>query len=157
MDEHRLIGVGNRMPWHLPADLKRFRHLTLGKPVLMGRRTHESIGGALPGRHNIVLSRRLHYKAPDCTVVSTLEEGLQASGAVEEIMIIGGASLYQQTLTQAQRIYLTQIQGTFQGDTWFPERDLNEWEEVWYEDSDSQAPGAYRFSILERVKRETGF
>src|SRR5690625_2437107 len=102
MDENRLIGADNRMPWHLPADLRRCRHLTLGKPVLMGRRTHESIGQALPGRHNIVLSRRFHYKAPDCTVVPTLEGGLQAAGAVEEIMIIGGASLYQQTLARAR-------------------------------------------------------
>lgn len=157
MDEHRLIGADNRMPWHLPADLKRFRHLTLGKPILMGRRTHESIGRALPGRHNIVLTCRTDYKASNCTVVSTLDEGLKAAGAVKEIMIIGGASLYQQTLAQAQRIYLTQIQGAFQGDSWFPEFDPNEWKEIWHEDSDSQAPDAYRFSILERVKGETGF
>jgi dihydrofolate reductase len=156
MDDHRLIGSNNQLPWHLPADLKNFRHLTMGKPIFMGRCTHESIGRTLPGRHNIVVTHNPYYKASGCTVVHTLEAGLQAAGKVGEVVIIGGASLYQQVLPYAQRIYLTQVHGTFRGDTWLPGFDPRAWTEVWREhhDSDSKNPYSYSFSRLERIKKK---
>ncbi|QBQ53858.1 type 3 dihydrofolate reductase [Nitrosococcus wardiae] len=153
MDDHRLIGANCRLPWHLSADLKYFRRLTMGKPILMGRGTHESIGRPLPGRHNIVVTHNPHYEAPGCTVVPTVEAGLQAAGEAEEVMVIGGAALYQQLLPQAHRIYLTLIWGTFRGDTWFPDFDPADWTEVWREDHgpDSQNPYPYSFIRLERA------
>ncbi|ADJ27303.1 dihydrofolate reductase [Nitrosococcus watsonii] len=154
MDEHRLIGANRRLPWHLPADLKYFRRMTMGRPMLMGRSTHEAIGRPLPRRHNIVVTHNSGYKAPGCTVVHTVEAGLQAAGEAEEIMVIGGASLYQQLLPQAQRIYLTLVGGHFQGDTWFPVFDSGAWVEVWREDHnpDPQNPYPYSFIRLERKK-----
>jgi dihydrofolate reductase len=153
MDDHRLIGANNQLPWHLPADLKYFRRLTMNKPILMGRGTHESIGRPLPGRHNIVVTHNFRYKAPGCTVVHTVEAGLQATGRAEEVMVIGGASLYQQILPCAQRIYLTQVHGAFKGDAWFPDFDLSVWTEVWREhhDPDPKNPYSYSFSHLDRI------
>lgn len=155
MDDHRLIGANCRLPWHLSADLKYFRRLTMGKPILMGRGTHESIGRPLPGRHNIVVTHNLHYKAPGCTVVHSVEAGLQAAGKAEEVMVIGGASLYQQLFPQAQRIYLTLVRGTFRGDTWFPDFDPADWAEVWREDHDPDSQNPYPYSFI-RLERATG-
>jgi dihydrofolate reductase len=156
MDDHRLIGADNRLPWHLSADLKYFRRLTMGKPILMGRGTYESIGRPLPGRHNIVITHNPHYTVPGCLVVHTVEAGLQAAGKAEEVMIIGGASLYQQILPYAQRIYLTQVCGTFKGNAWFPDFDPGAWTEVWREDHDPDPknPYSYSFIHLERVKEK---
>jgi dihydrofolate reductase len=120
MGENRVIGVDNRMPWHLSADLKRFRQITLGKPILMGRRTHESIGKPLPGRENIVLTRDSAYQSPGCTLVHNRDQAVRAAGDAPELMVIGGAGLYQEFLPLADRLYLTLIQHTFEGDTFFP-------------------------------------
>jgi dihydrofolate reductase len=154
MDDHRLIGANNRLPWHLSADLKYFRRLTMGKPIFMGRGTHESIGRPLPGRHNIILTRNLYYTVPGCSVVHTVEAGLHVAGKAEEVVIIGGAFLYQQMLPYAQRIYLTQVHGVFKGDTWFPDFDSSRWAEVWREhhEPDPKNPYSYSFIRLERVK-----
>lgn len=154
MDRNRLIGAGDRLPWRLPADLRRFRSLTMGKPVVMGRRTHESIGKVLPGRRNIVLSRNPGYCAPGCEVVADLEQALDLCADAAELMIIGGAELYLKALPRAQRMYLTLLHASFDGDTWFPEYDPHEWREIHREDHerDANSPCAYSFVDLERFQ-----
>lgn len=147
------IGRGNALPWRLPADLRWFRRQTLGKPLLMGRRTHDSIGRPLPGRCNIVLSRDRGYRAPGCTVVGGVDEALAAAGGVPEVMVIGGASLYALTLPRAARIYLTRVHGRFEADTFFPPLDPSAWRERERSDfaPDARNPHAYSFVILERL------
>ena len=130
MSTNRVIGIDNRMPWHLSADLKHFRAVTWGKPILMGRKTYESIGRPLPGRENIVLTSDGNYQAEGCTVVGSLEEGLDVAAHHPEVMIIGGSALYQAGLPLADRLYLTRIDQAFQGDTFFPEFDRSAWREV---------------------------
>ena len=154
MDRNRLIGDGDRLPWRLPADLRRFRALTMGKPVVMGRRTHESIGKALPGRRNIVLSRMADYQAPGCEVAADLDEALEMCAGAEEVMIIGGAELYLKALPRTRRLYLTLLHASFQGDTWFPQYNPSEWREIQREDHelDAQSPCAYSFVDLERIE-----
>ena len=151
MGENRVIGVDQRMPWHLPADLKRFRRITLGKPIVMGRKTHESIGRPLPGRKNIVLTADSGYRAPGCVVVHGLDEALREAEG-EEIMVIGGSTLYREFLPRADRLYLTLIHREFPGDTFFPELDLSGWREAAREDvSDDLDSGlSYSFVIMER-------
>ena len=152
MDRNRLIGRGNALPWHLPADLQHFKATTMAKPVVMGRKTYESIGRPLPGRHNIVISRNAAFAAPGCTVVASLEAALRAAGAVAEIMIIGGAQLYAEALPHAQRIYLTRIDADFDGDAWFPALDATVWRECQCEEHppDERNPHPYSFLVLER-------
>ena len=153
MDRNRLIGDGDRLPWRLPADLRRFRALTMGKPMVMGRRTHASIGKALPGRRNIVLSRSADFEAPGCVVVTDWQQALRAAGDAPEVMVIGGAELYAQALPRAERMYLTLLHASFAGDTWFPEYDAGDWREVSREDHprDAESPCAYSFVDLERT------
>ena len=127
MDRNALIGADNALPWRLPRDMRRFREHTLGQPVAMGRKTHESIGCPLPKRDNIVLSRQHDFSAPGCQVVHSIDEAIMAAGSVPELMVIGGANLYVQTLPRAQRLYLTFIDHVFEGDEFFPEFDMNEW------------------------------
>ena len=120
MANNRVIGKDNQMPWHLPADLGHFKAVTLGKPIIMGRKTYESIGRPLPGRKNIVISRNADYRLEGCETVCSLEEALDLVNDVEEVMIIGGGFLYAQTLPQADKLYLTFIDLDVDGDTWFP-------------------------------------
>ncbi|MBU1190380.1 MAG: type 3 dihydrofolate reductase [Gammaproteobacteria bacterium] len=152
MDRNRLIGSNNGLPWRLPADLKHFKAITLGKPVIMGRKTYESIGRPLPERHNIVVSRTPGFVAPGCTTVTSADAALAAAGDVPEVMIIGGAQLYTQLLPQVQRIYLTQIDAAFDGDAWFPDLDTAVWHETAREGHlpDDRNPYAYSFLVLER-------
>jgi dihydrofolate reductase len=151
-DRNGLVGRANELPWHLPADLKHFRAITMGKPIIMGRKTQESIGKPLPGRSNIVITRDRNFQAPGCTVVHSVEAALAAAENAEEVMIIGGARLYEQLLPQADRIYLTRIDHEFEGDTWFPEWQPGQWKEVEREDHvpDDRNPYHYSFLILER-------
>ncbi len=150
---NRVIGRDNRLPWRLPADLRFFKQTTMGKPLLMGRRTWESIGRPLPGRRMIVLSRDPGYHAPGCVVARSLDEALAMAGTVPEIMVIGGALLYQQTLPRAERLYLTRVEADVPGDAWFPEWNEREWRPVWEETHPADADHAwpYRFQRLERV------
>jgi len=152
MDRNRLIGRGNALPWRLPADLKHFKEVTLGKPVVMGRKTYESIGRPLPGRHNIVISRNPAFTAPGCTSVHSADAALQAAGDAPEIMLIGGAQLYAELLPRVQRLYLTRIDAAFEGDAWFPELDARQWREIHRVDHGADAANAfdYSFAILER-------
>ncbi len=154
MDRNRLIGSDNRLPWHLPADLRHFKDLTLGKPVVMGRLTYESIGRPLPGRHNIVISRDPRYRAEGCTIVPSIEDALAAAEGAAEVMVIGGASLYAAYLPRAGRLYLTRIDAAFEGDAWFPELDPSAWREVAREahPADADNPHPYAFIVLERVE-----
>ena len=151
MGSNRAIGLDNRMPWHLSADLKRFRALTLGKPILMGRKTHASIGRPLPGRVNLVLTSDPGYAAPGCIVVHSPEQALQVAQG-EELMVIGGAALYRDFLPRAERLYLTRIHREFDGDTFFPEFDAADWRETAREDIEADADSglSYSFITLER-------
>lgn len=154
MADNRVIGADNDMPWHLPADLKHFKSLTIGKPVLMGRKTYESIGKALPGRPNIVITSNSSYTLDDATVVSSIEAAMLESSAYEEVMIIGGGSIYQSMLAQAQRLYLTFIDLKVEGDTQFPDYEAHaNWKEVSREShrKDDKNPHDYTFVTLERA------
>ena len=157
MDENGLIGADNRLPWHLPADLRHFKALTMGHPLLMGRRTHESIGRPLPGRHNIVLTHRCAYRAPGCTVVHDYASAREAAGAEAELMVIGGAKVFAQVLPEAGTIHLTRIHHAFDGDTYFPELTTGGWREAAREDflPDAANPFAYSFIRLERITGST--
>ncbi|WP_286233621.1 type 3 dihydrofolate reductase [Thalassotalea sediminis] len=148
----RVIGKDNDMPWHLPADLAYFKNTTLGKPVIMGRKTYESIGRPLPGRLNIVISRDDNYKADGITVVTSVEQALHEAGDVEEIMVIGGGAIYQHCLPSAQRLYVTHIDAEIDGDTQFP--DYSEgWQKVSSELRKADEKNAYDldFCVYERI------
>jgi len=155
-DEHGLIGKGNALPWHLPADMAWFRKQTMGKPILMGRKTHESIGKPLPGRENIVITKR-DINIPGCLVAHSIREAMQAFESLEseddELMVMGGAEIYAQFLPEADRLYITEIHHAFEGDAWFPEFDRSGWLETHREDhpADEANAHAYSFVILERM------
>jgi dihydrofolate reductase len=155
MDHNRLIGVDGGLPWQLPEDMKHFRRVTMGKPVLMGRVTYESIPPRfrpLPGRTNIVLTRQETYEAPDCILVNSLDEALAAAAGEPELMVIGGAKLYEQLLPQAERLYLTLVDGEFSGDAYFPELDMSQWREVSRQEfeRDERHDAAFTILLLER-------
>ncbi len=158
MSQNRVIGVNNGLPWHLPADMKWFVKVTMGKPVIMGRRTYDSIPARfrpLPGRHNIVVSRNRQYAAPGATVVDSLAEALVVAGAdrPEEIMIGGGSSLYEALLPQAGRIYLTLVEADLDGDAFFPPLDWSQWQTSFRQVHEPDAKHVYRFEwmILDRI------
>lgn len=152
LDRNGLIGRDNALPWRLPADLQHFKRVTLGKPIVMGRLTWESLGRPLPGRHNIVLTRDPAYRAEGASVVHSIDAALAAAGAVDDVMVIGGAALYRKLLPRAARLYLTRIDAAFDGDAWFPEVDPAEWCEVAREAHapDERNPYPYAFVTLER-------
>ena len=127
---NNVIGKDGGLPWHLSEDLKRFKAITMGKPIIMGRRTCESIGRALPGRQNIVITRQADFIAEGCDVVSGINEALQIAGDADEVMIIGGGNIYSQFLSTTTRIYRTRIEATIDGDTFFPELDAADWQLV---------------------------
>ena len=153
MAENRVIGRANRLPWRLPADLRRFKSVTMGKPVIMGRKTYESIGTPLPGRSNIVVTRDPDYRAPGCQVVHSLEQALEAGAGHAEVMVIGGAELYRQALGRAQRIYLTLVRAEVEGDTLFPDIEPQQWRELEREShrADERNQYDYDFVTLQRV------
>lgn len=128
MSDNGVIGNQNALPWHLPEELKYFREKTRDKPVIMGRKTFESMGcKPLPNRLNIILTHALHFSAPDCKVVHSVEDALKAAGDCEEIMVMGGAEIYEAFLPLASRIYLTVIHQTYAGDTVFPTVNWHAW------------------------------
>jgi dihydrofolate reductase len=150
--DNRVIGIDNRLPWNLPADMQWFRRHTLGKPVLMGRKTFDSIGKPLPKRRNIVVSREPGLAIEGCELADSIDAALALCAAEAEVMIIGGASFYAQTLARADRLYLTRVHTEPEGDAWFPEIDLNQWREVERIDHPADAANAFpcSFEILER-------
>ncbi|MCC6709786.1 MAG: type 3 dihydrofolate reductase [Gammaproteobacteria bacterium] len=155
MARNGVIGREGTLPWHLPADLQRFRAITMGKPIVMGRRTHESIGRPLPGRRNIILSSAPDYVAAGCEVFASLDAALTALAAVDEVMIVGGAALYAEALPRAARLYLTDVEATLDGDVFFPAFDRAQWREVAHEphDADERNEHAYCFRVLERISQ----
>ena len=148
MDRNRLIGRANALPWHLPADLAFFKRTTLGKPVVMGRKTYESIGRPLPGRRNIVVTRNPDFDAPGCEIAASLDEAIERCADAAEIMLIGGANLYAQGLDRASCLYLTRIDHAFaDGDAWFPELDSS-WELDDRVDFDADQDNIYPYSFI---------
>ncbi len=142
-----MIGKDNQMPWHLPADLKHFKAVTMAKPIVMGRKTYESIGRPLPGRQNVVISRNVDYQVEGCDVVNSIDEALELLAGIDEVMIIGGGFLYSQMIEQADNLYLTFIELEVDGDTQFPEYEhlqLTEKAKVQYL-SDEKNPYNYQF------------
>jgi dihydrofolate reductase len=127
MTRNRVIGEANTMPWHLPADLKHFKQVTMAKPIIMGRKTFESIGRPLPGRNNIVVTRDKGFTGNSIKVVAGIEQAIYAAGPVDEVMVIGGAQIYRQFLTRADRLYLTLIDTEVSGDAFFPDINPDEW------------------------------
>lgn len=153
LDRNRVIGHEGRLPWHLPDDLKWFKRCTVGKPIVMGRRTWESIGRALPERPNIVITTKADFEAPGATVVPSLEGALEVARDYPEVMIIGGGVLFAATLNLADRLYLTVVHGEYPGDTFFPAFESGEWRETFREDheADDRHESAYSFLILDRI------
>jgi dihydrofolate reductase len=153
MDERGVIGRENRLPWRLTADMRRVKAATLGKPIIMGRKTHEAIGRPLPGRDNLVISRNKKYRSAGCLVFASLDAALDHCRDRPEVVIMGGAELYRQTLNRADRIYLTEVHATVAGDTFFPEFDRTLWREISREDfkADAQNEFDYSFVVLEKT------
>lgn len=155
---NQVIGLDNQMPWHLPADLRYFKQRTLGKPIIMGRKTWESLGRPLPGRLNIVITRQTDIALEGAEVFADLEAAIQrgqewaAQQGVDEVMVIGGGQLYQQALTLAQRVYLTRIELELDGDTFFPVLDAQFWQktDAKTHPAQEQEPG-YTFEVWQRT------
>ncbi len=156
MSRNAVIGIDNQLPWHLPEDLKYFKSVTMGKPIIMGRKTYDSIGRPLPGRTNIVITRDPSWQAEGVSVAQTLEAALSlgqvacnAAGA-DEIMVIGGEQIYRMTLPAADRLYLTQVDAEVEGDAFFPDIDLDQWQQVSERAPELTDTHPYRFVILDR-------
>ncbi|WP_339723122.1 type 3 dihydrofolate reductase [uncultured Paraglaciecola sp.] len=162
MANNRVIGADNAMPWHLPADLKHFKKVTLGKPIIMGRKTYASIGKALPGRLNIVVSTDVNFTLPDATVVNSCEQAIDvaanycAQQQIEdpEVMIIGGGTIYQHFLAFCHRLYLTQIDLDVAGDTYFPDYNAKYvWQETESESHHAEPLNPYNYRFISLVKQ----
>ncbi len=157
VSENDVIGRGNTLPWHLPADLRHFKLLTTGKPMLMGRRTYESIGRALPGRLNIVLSRSAEFSASGCVVARTLRDARVAAGPQPSLMVIGGAEIYRQCLPLATRIHLTLVHAKIaDGDTVFAGWRGPEWLASSCERHEADERNEYAYSFITLERRESG-
>ena len=163
MAENQTIGIDNTLPWHLPNDLKYFKQVTMAKPIIMGRKTYESIGRPLPGRTNIVITRQSDYQAEGIVVVNSLQQALDKAESIsadaghDEVMVIGGAEIYQQALLQADRLYITHVYADVKGDAFFPAVSWNEWQEVQREDHKADPVGEaqknpydYSFVVYDR-------
>jgi dihydrofolate reductase len=148
---NRVIGLQGKLPWRLPADLAFFKRLTLGHTILMGRKTYQSLGRALPGRRNLVLTRDLHFTAPGCIVVHSPEEAV--SGETAMLYVIGGQQVYRAFLPLAERLYITQVEEEFPGDAWFPVIDDREWRVASSTAGvvDAKNPHPHRFVVYERL------
>jgi len=151
---NRVIGINNKLPWYLPEDLKYFKRVTLGKPIVMGRKTFESIGRPLPGRTNIVITRDPSWDHPGVRVVHGLDEGVELAESlalidgVDEAVVIGGAEIYGLCLPRAERLYLTQVHAEISGDAFFPELEAAEWQEMAREDFAADGPNPYDYSFI---------
>ena len=148
-----VIGRDNRLPWKLPKDLAYFKRVTMGHPVVMGRRTWQSIGKALPGRLNIVVTRNPSLEAPGATVVASLDEAWKAAGDAAEVSVIGGTSIFREALPIADRIHLTEVEADVEGDTFFPEFDRGEWIEQEVERHPADERHEYPFRIVLLTRR----
>lgn len=152
MSRNRVIGKGDAMPWHLPAELRHFKQVTMGKPIIMGRKTFESIGRVLPGRRNIIITRDPQYEFEDAIIVHSIDEALKAAGNTAEVMIVGGGHLYRQMIKDAECLYLTIVETDIEGDVFFPLIAEKEWRttQELRRAPDEKNQFAMRFMILER-------
>ncbi len=154
-----VIGIDNQLPWHLPEDLKYFKSVTMGKPIIMGRKTYDSIGRPLPGRTNIVITRDSSWQAEGVEVAHTLAQAMTlgrlacANAGADEAMVIGGEQIYRMTLPAADRLYLTEVQAEVEGDAFFPEFDAKEWQQVSEQLPEITDTHPYRYLVLERIKK----
>ncbi len=151
-DENGLIGAGGQLPWRLPADMTWFKRNTMGKPILMGRKTFDSIGHPLPGRMNMVLTSQ-NIDIEGCAVVHSLDEVRTVANATEELMVMGGAQIYKLLLPLTNRLYITEIHTAFEGDKYFPVFNISEWQEIFHEqhNPDKKNKYPYSFHLLERA------
>ena len=156
---NNVIGCENRLPWHLPEDLKYFKATTMGKPIIMGRKTYDSIGRALPGRTNIVITRQQDWQAEGVLVAHDLDQAIElaegvvtsAEVGIDEAVVIGGAEIYRASIKRAQKIYLTRIKKNFPGDAYFPELSPQEWLKVSAIEGDAQSSEPHKFLVFERI------
>lgn len=147
--ENNVIGKDNQLIWHLPADLKHFKHITMGHPMLMGRKTYESIGKPLPGRTTIIITRQPDFEAEGCMVVNSVKEAIsKAKQLDEQAYIIGGAEIYRQVLDVTDTIYLTRIHHSFDGDTFFPEIKEEEWQTISEAHHEPNEKNKYSYSFI---------
>lgn len=155
MADNRVIGRNGQMPWHLSADLQRFKVTTMGSPIMMGRKTFDAIGRPLPGRENLIISRNADFQRPNCRVFTSIESGLDYASDSDELFVIGGATLYEALLPAADYLYLTLINRSFEGDTYFPEIDYSGWRELSREDvnDDPRVDFTYSFLKLENLNQ----
>jgi dihydrofolate reductase len=151
---NNVIGVAGELPWHLSDDLKRFKALTMGKPIVMGRKTFESIGRALPGRQNIVITTQTEFVADGCDIVASPAAAVAAAAEAQEVMIIGGGEIYRLFLPLADRIYLTRVAVDIEGDTVFPLLDESDWLETAREEHSADASNDYDFALLTYSRNE---
>lgn len=152
-DENRLIGNNNALPWHLPADLKHFKNITMGHTMIMGRKTFDSIGKPLPGRVSMIITRQKDYKVEGCIVVNTMEEALKKCNDQEEVFIIGGAQIFECTLPIATDLYITKIHHAFTGDTHFPEISEKEWEQISEVTNERDEKNEWPYSFIHYKKK----
>jgi dihydrofolate reductase len=159
MGENQVIGIDNQLPWHIPEDLKYFKSTTMGKPIVMGRKTFDSIGRPLPGRTNIVVTRNQHYAAEGVRVAHSVDQALamaqleaQASG-VSEVMVIGGAQLYADCLPIADRLYITKVHASVEGDAFFPNLNWDDWQELDRKDFTANDSNIYNYSFMTIVRK----
>ncbi len=148
MDRKGVIGRNGSLPWHISSDLKHFRSVTMGKPIIMGRKTHESIGKPLPGRENIVITRDLDYVSEGCIVCHSIDDALDYCTGAEEVIVMGGHEIYRETIDRADRIYLTEVHADVMGDTFFPAFDRNKWIESGRSDFAAAERDEYSFSFV---------
>jgi len=148
MDKNRVLGLKNDIPWHIPHDLKRFKKITSGHTVIMGRKTFESLPGPLPKRRNVIITSRKDYTAPGIEVVKSIEDSIRTADKNQENFVVGGANIYEQFLPFADKLYMTHIDAEFEGDTYFPEIDYSKWklveEEHHVTDDEKKIPFSYK-------------
>ncbi|WP_461632087.1 dihydrofolate reductase [Labilibaculum euxinus] len=153
VSRNQVIGKDNQLIWKLSADLKRFKALTTGHTIIMGRKTFESIGKPLPNRTSVIITRQADYVAEGCVVVNSLEEALEKSSDQEEVFIIGGGTIYKEALAKANKIYYTKVHKDFEGDTFFPVLDLKEWKSVNREDCFPDEKNEVPYSFIDYIRK----
>lgn len=158
--DNDVIGAGNQMPWHIPSELAHFKRRTMGKPMIMGRKTFESLGRVLPGRPHVVISRQSLQLPENCYSVMSLEEAISCARSLnasldDEVIVIGGADIYRQALPLVDTLYLTEVHLAPQGDAYFPALDLNQWQETERTDVPAGTDSAIAYSIVTYQRRKT--
>lgn len=157
MSENRVIGKGNQLPWHISDDLKYFKKVTMGKAILMGRKTHESIGRPLPGRTNVVLTSDPAYVAPGCVVVNSIDEALQVGEALESLVVMGGQTIYEQFIDKVEVLYITLVHTEIEGDAFFPDIDFSSWSEQVVASGEPNEKNDFGFTFKTYTKRKMEF